>query len=187
MQPSSMWNSALPWPHVADSLGSWLRTRDAPLCRSGPNGRLRCGREARPESLILRPSPPYRLTYHHARTQVEYEVVNPGLLTYQVSAHLGRVSFERDADDVLELRWRVCIQPLEGWEAVVRPLTELSLVTAARSFQAHRPAASNRVGFFRLPDPNVERTINWGQPSGFRSSWLEEKKETEPSGEGGRE
>ena len=182
-----MWSSALPWPHVADSLGSWLRTRDAPLCRSGPNGRLRCGREARPESLILRPSPPYRLTYHHARTQVEYEVVNPGLLTYQVSAHLGRVSFERDADDVLELRWRVCIQPLEGWEAVVRPLTELSLVTAARSFQAHRPAASNRVGFFRLPDPNVERTINWGQPSGFRSSWLEEKKETEPSGEGGRE
>ena len=79
----------------------------------------------------------------------------------------------------------MCIQPLEGWEAVVKPLTELSLVTAARSFQAHRPTASDRVRFFRLPDPNVERTINWGQPSGFRSSWLEDKKEAEPSGEGG--
>ena len=30
------------------------RTRDEPLSRSGPSGRLRCGREARPTSPILR-------------------------------------------------------------------------------------------------------------------------------------
>ena len=48
------------WPPEAGSPGSWLRYWNEPPSRSGPQGRLRCGHEARPTSLIVCVSTPRR-------------------------------------------------------------------------------------------------------------------------------
>ena len=55
-------SSALPCPPGADAPGSWLRlrTRHEPLSCLGPIGSQRCGREARPKSLILQLPAPRR-------------------------------------------------------------------------------------------------------------------------------
>ena len=50
----------IPWPPEAGSPGSWLRYWNEPPSRSGPQGRLRCGHEARPTSPTLRRSTPRR-------------------------------------------------------------------------------------------------------------------------------
>uniref|UniRef100_A0A7S3EWL6 Uncharacterized protein n=1 Tax=Haptolina ericina TaxID=156174 RepID=A0A7S3EWL6_9EUKA len=104
---------------------------------------------------------------------VVYEVSNPGLLTYQVTGHRASVGFSRNGDGDLEMRWRVELTPMAGWDAPVRAFTELSVTTVARAFQARQPRIE-RVGIFQLRDYSAEQDerLSYGVPVGFRCRWI---------------
>lgn len=102
-----------------------------------------------------------------------YAVCNPGLLTCPVSQHRATVGFERNDERELEMRWRVELTPLAGWDAAVRAATELGVSASARAFQARAPRVE-RVGIFQLRDyaAEQEQSLSYGIPVGFRSEWL---------------
>ena len=64
---------------------------------------------------------------------MEYGVANPGPLTYPVSHHRGRISFEDDRHGGTVFTWRVEWVPLRGCGWLVGPLTRW-VVEAAAAF-----------------------------------------------------
>ena len=66
----------------------------------------------------------------------EYCVSNPGLLTFPVHSHRGRVAFE-EADGEVTMRWTVDLRPYDSLGWAVRGFTSLVLTTLARNLQEH--------------------------------------------------
>ena len=66
------------------------------------------------------------------RCQVHYTVDNPGLLTYPVHSHIGRVTF---ADG--SMQWDVEIRPLRGLRGFVQSFTETIITVLSRNFKSH--------------------------------------------------
>ncbi len=71
--------------------------------------------------------------------EVCYTVDNPGLFTYQVLTHKGRVRFEQDATTGRDVQmvWEVEIRPFRGWAWIVEPFTASVITTLARNFKVH--------------------------------------------------
>lgn len=73
--------------------------------------------------------------------QIEYTVDNPGLFTYQVHTHRGRVRFkprERNQDSSsatqsFDMIWEVEIRPMNGFGWLVRPFTAAVVSTISRN------------------------------------------------------
>lgn len=65
--------------------------------------------------------------------RMEYQVMNPGLLTYQVKdgSHLGTITFRKAAGGGTEMEWRVVFDPLPGWRVPMQLLTEVIIGTCA--------------------------------------------------------
>lgn len=64
-----------------------------------------------------------------------YRVMNPGLLTYQVSFHEGVVSFrEQDGGGGVKVDWDISVVPLWGCGLLVRLITNLVLTTYMKNF-----------------------------------------------------
>ena len=104
--------------------------------------------------------------------QVSYIVSNPGPLTYPVAEHAAEVSFVRNDEGELELRWAVEIVPLDGWEGIVKPFTQWSVESVARNFQT-TPTRVKRRGVYQLPDASRDEFMWHGTPVGFRARWTE--------------
>lgn len=68
---------------------------------------------------------------------IEYTVANPGLFTYQVHFHLGRVRFEQVSTDQVEMTWEVQIRPFRYSSWLVKPFTAAIITTLARNFKVH--------------------------------------------------
>lgn len=72
-----------------------------------------------------------------------YKVLNPGLFTYQVHTHAGRVRFVQRDEDVVVMVWEVEIRPINGFGPLTKALTEVIVTTLARNLKSH------------LSDPNA--------------------------------
>ena len=70
--------------------------------------------------------------------EIRYKVVNPGLLTYQVHTHEGRVRFVPvPGGDGVEMRWEVKIRPMDKWGPFVKGFTSGVVSTLARNLKVH--------------------------------------------------
>ena len=78
--------------------------------------------------------------------ELRYTVDNPGLFTYQVHSHAGRVKFLEQANGKVEMLWEVDVRPLRGWRGVVLPFTEAIVSTISRNLKAHLAEPCARVG-----------------------------------------
>mmetsp|Transcript_28152 Transcript_28152/g.51274 ORF Transcript_28152/g.51274 Transcript_28152/m.51274 type:complete len:393 (-) Transcript_28152:1702-2880(-) len=84
--------------------------------------------------------PPFLVERIERATEKEilYTVVNPGVSTYPVHTHLGRVTFRHLAkEDEVEMVWEVEIRPLRGFALVVELFTSVIVSTLARNFKTH--------------------------------------------------
>ena len=107
-------------------------------------------------------------------TAIEYTVDNPGLFTYQVHSHRGRVRFlvdettakTNDGDVDATMIWEVEIRPLRGWAWLVQPFTAAIVSTISRNFKTH----------LREPGATVKLAPPRGQGEAFgeiaKDSWL---------------
>ena len=80
--------------------------------------------------------PPFlreQITQATVGQRMEYKVMNPGLLTYQVKdgSHLGTITFREAAGGSTEMEWRVVFDPLPGWRVPMQLLTEVIIGTCA--------------------------------------------------------
>ena len=84
--------------------------------------------------------PPFLIERIVATTdnEIEYTVDNPGLFTYQVYKHAGRVQFQTipGSSDV-EMVWEVQVKPFRGWTELVQRFTSAIITTMARNFKSH--------------------------------------------------
>ena len=71
--------------------------------------------------------------------EIEYAVDNPGLFTYQVHTHKGRVRFQTSipASNEMEMVWEVEVRPLKGFSWLVQLFTSAVISTLARNFKVH--------------------------------------------------
>jgi len=107
-------------------------------------------------------------------TAIEYTVDNPGLFTYQVHSHRGRVRFlvdetaanTGDGNVDATMIWEVEIRPLRGWAWLVQPFTAAIVSTICRNFKTH----------LREPGAKVKLAPPRGQGEAFgeiaKDSWL---------------
>ena len=75
---------------------------------------------------------------------IEYTVDNPGLLTYPVHSHRGRVCFEsvaavegKESCSMVDMVWDVEIRPWRGLAWLVKPFTAAIASTLGRNFKTH--------------------------------------------------
>jgi len=120
-----------------------------------------------PPFLIERLLPPSK------NDEIEYTVDNPGLFTYQVHSHRGRVYFQEMNDDAgssenrgLDMIWTVEIRPMRGWAWLVQPFTAAIVSTICRNFKTH----------VQEPGATVKLALPRGQGEAFgeiaKDSWL---------------
>lgn len=69
--------------------------------------------------------------------EIRYTVDNPGLLTYQVHTHAGRVRFQNHSSGRMEMVWEVELRPLRGWSWFVELFTSTIITTLAHNFKIH--------------------------------------------------
>lgn len=72
--------------------------------------------------------------------QVQYQVDNPGMLTYQVYTHRGRVRFyhaPNDTEGRVVMEWQVEIRPFPGFQHWVEAFTEAVVTTLTRNLAVH--------------------------------------------------
>jgi hypothetical protein len=70
--------------------------------------------------------------------EINYTVDNPGLLTYQVHTHRGRVTFsDGSAPGLVTMLWDVEIRPLHGYRGFVQAFTESVITTLCRNIKVH--------------------------------------------------
>mmetsp|Transcript_20141 Transcript_20141/g.24828 ORF Transcript_20141/g.24828 Transcript_20141/m.24828 type:complete len:391 (+) Transcript_20141:212-1384(+) len=78
-----------------------------------------------------------------SRTMCEiiYKVDNPGLLTYQVHSHLGRVRFipifDEENNAAIDMVWEVEIRPYHYWSTIVKWFTSSIITTYSRNFKCN--------------------------------------------------
>lgn len=94
---------------------------------------LRLGPEKR---MIVPPFLVERLV-NVGENEIRYTVDNPGLLTYQVYTHVGRVRFQKHSSGGLEMVWEVELRPLRGWSWFVERFTSTIITVVARNFKVH--------------------------------------------------
>jgi len=80
---------------------------------------------------------------------VTYTVDNPGLFTYQVHSHRGRVRFHDIAEGKVSMVWEVEVRPFRGWREFVKTFTDCIVSTLSRNLEV-RLAESEEL------DDNVE-------------------------------
>jgi len=71
--------------------------------------------------------------------ELQYRVKNPGLFTYQVHSHRGRVRFLSKSQDTntIEMNWEIEIRPYHGWSFLVEAFTGAVVSCYARNFKCH--------------------------------------------------
>lgn len=78
--------------------------------------------------------------------QILYKVVNPGLFTFQVLTHRGRVRFIPQPEKTPELDtcgngvlmlWEVELRPIPGWKPIVQLFTDAVISTFSRCFKVY--------------------------------------------------
>lgn len=75
---------------------------------------------------------------HIKEDEIQYTVDNPGLVTYQVHSHAGRVRFQSIPDsDETEMVWEVEVRPWRGFTWLVQSFTSAVITTLARNFKVH--------------------------------------------------
>ena len=84
------------------------------------------------------------LSVDASRDEITYTVDNPGLLTYPVHTHEGRVRFRNDAGGAA-MEWVVAVRPLRGCRPLVCAATESIVTTLARNLRSHLAAPGSRV------------------------------------------
>lgn len=108
--------------------------------------------------------------------QIEYTVDNPGLLTYPVHTHQGRVHFEpsdvgneelSSAVQPFDMIWEVDIRPMNGLDWLVKPFTAAIISTISRNFKAHLLEPKAKV---QLSPPRGGKGQSFGEVS--KNSWL---------------
>eukprot|EP00545_Synedropsis_sp_CCMP1620_P007716 CAMPEP_0119028092 /NCGR_PEP_ID=MMETSP1176-20130426/38314_1 /TAXON_ID=265551 /ORGANISM="Synedropsis recta cf, Strain CCMP1620" /LENGTH=218 /DNA_ID=CAMNT_0006984151 /DNA_START=1 /DNA_END=657 /DNA_ORIENTATION=+ len=78
----------------------------------------------------------------HCGAEVQYQVDNPSLFTYQVHSHLGRIRFFSDRNDnnnsgAVRMEWEIEVRPYRGWSAIVQNFTGAVVSCYARNFKCH--------------------------------------------------
>jgi hypothetical protein len=71
---------------------------------------------------------------------IRYTVVNPGIFTYQVHTHAGKISFTEEEDEgivKITMVWEVQVRPFAGCTPLVQGFTSAVVSTLARNFQVH--------------------------------------------------
>ena len=69
---------------------------------------------------------------------IRYTVVNPGIFTYPVHTHAGRISFTQEEDEgIIKMVWEVQVRPFAGCTPLVQGFTSTVVSTLARNFQAY--------------------------------------------------
>ena len=87
--------------------------------------------------MILPPGLVERLVeVDEAGGRIEYTVVNPGPVTYQVYTHRGEVEFQRTSKGELTMVWSVRIRPIRGYGPLVRLFTRLVVESLCKNFLA---------------------------------------------------
>eukprot|EP00747_Dinoflagellata_sp_TGD_P170204 gnl/TRDRNA2_/TRDRNA2_201159_c0_seq1.p1 gnl/TRDRNA2_/TRDRNA2_201159_c0~~gnl/TRDRNA2_/TRDRNA2_201159_c0_seq1.p1 ORF type:complete len:239 (+),score=19.02 gnl/TRDRNA2_/TRDRNA2_201159_c0_seq1:78-794(+) len=69
--------------------------------------------------------------------RITYTVVNPSVLTYPVTDHLGNIWLSEEGDNATRIEWNVTAKPMRGWGWYVRPFTALIISTLLKKFEAH--------------------------------------------------
>ena len=71
--------------------------------------------------------------------EINYQVENANLFTYQVYSHRGRVQFvpSIDSNGTINMIWEVEIRPFLGWEVIVQAFTAAVVSCYARNFKCH--------------------------------------------------
>ena len=94
---------------------------------------LRLGEEKR---MIVPPFLVERLV-NVGQDEIRYTVDNPGILTYPVHTHAGRVRFQNNSSGGMDMVWEVEIRPLRGWSWFVERFTSTIITVLARNFKVH--------------------------------------------------
>ena len=106
--------------------------------------------------------------------ELYYQVVNPGLFTYQVHTHLGRVRFhkldhhdnsKKNTNDTpleqIQMIWEVEIRPLYGLETFVKLFTAAIISTISRNMKHHIEHPNAIVTIANLT--NIDTPLDWIQ------------------------
>jgi hypothetical protein len=103
--------------------------------------------------------------------EIQYQVDNPSLFTYQVHSHRGRVRFfleEDHANDkdttttnttdrkekketVVTMKWEIEIRPYHGWSTAVETFTGAVVSCYARNFKCHVQEGKDAMVAFKPP------------------------------------
>ena len=100
--------------------------------------------------------------------EICYTVDNPGLLTYPVHTHQGRVAFfEGGSPGHVEMVWDVEIRPLQGCRGLVQAFTTSVITTLCRNIKVHmrEPGARVHVASPRSASSKVLTSVR-------KDSWL---------------
>lgn len=79
--------------------------------------------------------------YQTSGYEVTYKVMNPGLLTFPVHSHRGRVRFlpvqDRALPAYVEMQWEVEIRPMRGFDGFVNLFVTSVVSTMSRNLKVH--------------------------------------------------
>jgi len=98
--------------------------------------------------------------------EVRYGAKNPGLFTYQVHSHAGKVTFTDMARGEVMMLWEVEIRPYGGWKPYVKSITSMAVSTMARDFKSHLEEPGAKVAL-KLPRGKGEPLLQIP-----KSSWV---------------
>ena len=99
--------------------------------------------------------------------EIQYQVDNPSLVTYQVHSHRGRVLFSSTNDDsnienqtrAVVMKWEVEIRPYHGWSSVVQAFTGAVVSSYARNFKCHVQEGSDAKVALKPPRGSTGKTL----------------------------
>ena len=98
--------------------------------------------------------------------EIKYTVDNPGIATYQVHTHLGRIRFlpvssnnsESDKNTLssssmagVDMIWEIEIRPYHNWSTFVKSFTSIIVATYARNFKCHLYEGSDAMVALKPP------------------------------------
>ncbi len=71
--------------------------------------------------------------------ELVYTVDNPGITTYQVHSHIGRITFSQNPPESnqIDMKWEIQIRPYHKWCNFVKIFTSFIISSYARNFKCH--------------------------------------------------
>ena len=86
--------------------------------------------------------------------EILYRVENPGLLTYPVHTHLGRIQFRQPGNDEekpIEMVWEVQVRPYRMMSKFVQMFTSSIISAYSRAFRRHLQVGENSFVTYNVP------------------------------------